>query len=268
MAPIVLPFLKWAGGKRWLTPLANSLSFDGTYIEPFVGSGAMFFAVTPAKAILSDANQELIDAYKVVRDTPHLIESLLRDHQAAHSIEHYYQVRKMVPDEIVERSARFIYLNRTCWNGLYRVNKKGEFNVPIGTKSTVVMPTDNWVGTAAALKNARLVASDFESSIDKAKAGDLIFADPPYTVKHNLNGFLKYNESIFTWDDQLRLHACLMRARRRGVKVVLTNAAHQSIIDLYRKTFDIKYLSRASVLAGKASARGRFEELLITSNHD
>ncbi|WP_395321065.1 DNA adenine methylase [Variovorax sp. UC74_104] len=265
---IVLPFLKWAGGKRWLTHLSSSMTSSGTYIEPFVGSGAMFFAIKPKKAMLSDANRELIEAYKSVRDDPILIEHLLREHQAAHNKEHYYRVRKNIPLDAVERSARFIYLNRTCWNGLYRVNKRGEFNVPIGTKSAVLMASDNWSGAAALLRKVQLIAGDFEQAIDKAVSGDLVFADPPYTVKHNLNGFLKYNEFIFSWEDQLRLYACLLRAKRRGVKVVSTNAAHQSIWELYKEEFDIEYLSRASVLAGKASARGRYEEFLITSNHE
>lgn len=264
----VLPFLKWAGGKRWLTYLTDDFRFSGKYIEPFAGSGAMYFALKPKKAVLCDANDDLILTYRMVRDRPEAIGDLLRKHQEKHSHNHYYEVRANMSIEGIERAADFIYLNRTCWNGLYRVNRRGLFNVPIGTKNTVMLPSDDWLGVSRLLKGTKLISGDFEDAIRLAKPGDLIFADPPYTVKHNLNGFVKYNESIFAWQDQVRLATALASAAARGVVIVSTNAAHQSVMDLYGKPFAIQKLNRRNVLAGKASARGVYEELLITANYE
>jgi DNA adenine methylase len=120
-------------------------------------------------------------------------------------------------------------LNRTCFNGIYRVNLRGAFNVPKGTKSAVVLPTDDFSEAQRLLRRAKLLDGDFEEVIDQAQSGDLVFADPPYTVRHNNNGFIKYNEKLFSWDDQERLARVLTRAAKRGVKVVATNADHREI---------------------------------------
>ncbi|WP_251878434.1 Dam family site-specific DNA-(adenine-N6)-methyltransferase [Achromobacter sp. Marseille-Q4954] len=266
----VVPFLKWAGGKRWLIPsidLPNLQKYEN-YIEPFLGGGALYFSLLPKHAILSDKNPDLIETYAAIKTNPGKIASRLDVHQRLHSAEHFYQVRAAVPVNKFDRAARFIYLNRTCWNGLYRVNKKGQFNVPIGTKTNVNLDTDDWVETSKSLKSATITHQDFEISIDMAQDGDLVFADPPYTVKHNNNGFVKYNESIFSWQDQIRLKDCLLRAARRGATIILTNAAHDSIRDLYAHGFKIKVLERASVLSGSSASRGRFQELFITANYE
>lgn len=259
------PFLKWAGGKRWLSNKIVELAQPllGKYIEPFLGSGAVFFALRPTQAILSDANFELINAYQAIRSDPEKIAQLLRVHQRLHSKDYFYQMRSYKPRCEFRMAARFIYLNRTCWNGLYRVNLSGKFNVPIGTKSTVIMPTDDWPAMSDLLKSAKLVCGDFESSIEEAEKGDVVFADPPYTVKHNLNGFIKYNDALFSWGDQVRLRDTLLRARQRGARVIVTNAHHASIRELYQKHFLLEPVARASVLAGSSAHRGRYEELLI-----
>jgi DNA adenine methylase len=231
----LVPFLKWAGGKRWLAPSLDSLRRpQGKYFEPFLGGGAMYFALEPRRAVLADMNGDLIDTYRCIRDHPAEVESQLKWHADRHSDDHYYEVRQQSPRNPINRAARFIYLNRTCWNGLYRVNQKGTFNVPRGTKDAVLMSTDKWTALAQRLSSAALLTQDFEETISCAQDGDVIFADPPYTVKHNLNGFLKYNESIFSWEDQVRLCHALTSAADRGVTVVLTNAAHSSVRDLYR----------------------------------
>ena len=187
------PFLKWAGGKRWLAPrISNAVKYiGGRYIEPFLGSGAIFFALRPANALLSDANEELINAYIAIRDDPQKVYSLLKTHQRRHCVTYFYQIREYQPREKYHRAARFIYLNRTCWNGLYRVNLEGTFNVPIGTKSNVLMTSDDWPAVSKLLSSVEITSHDFEAAIDTAAQGDLVFADPPYTVKHNLNGFIK-----------------------------------------------------------------------------
>jgi DNA adenine methylase len=220
------PFLKWAGGKRWLASRVIQLAtpIRGRYIEPFLGGGAIFFALRHQSALLSDVNAELINAYAAVRDDHERVFSLLKTHQSRHSTEYYYQMRDYKPRCEFRQAARFIYLNRTCWNGLYRVNRQGRFNVPIGTKTTVLMPTDDWTSISQLLTSAEIKCGDFEASVSAAEAGDLVFADPPYTVKHNFNGFIKYNDSLFSWNDQVRLRDALLAAKRRGATVILTNS--------------------------------------------
>jgi DNA adenine methylase len=259
------PFLKWAGGKRWLVPrLVKTLPpYSGRYIEPFLGSGAVFFAIHPSSALLSDANEDLIETYGAIRDDHIQVFELLKTHQRKHSEEYFYQMREYKPRDPYRKAARFIYLNRTCWNGLYRVNLDGVFNVPKGTKSTVLLDTDDWPAIAKTLQGVEIRCQDFETSIDSSSKGDLIFADPPYTVKHNLNGFIKYNNALFSWDDQIRLRDALSRAKDRGVHVIATNAYHESVRGLYREGFSLEALSRSSVLAGSAKHRGRYNELLI-----
>ena len=260
----VVPFLKWAGGKRWLVsgyPNLFPTQFD-RYIEPFLGSAAVYFHLSPKRALLTDINPELINVYQVIQDDWEALFRRLQDYQRNHSDEFYYAVRAANPVNRIGRAARFIYLNRTCWNGLYRVNKRGVFNVPRGTKDSVILDTDDFEAVSKLMKNATIKVADFEQSIDEAAKGDLLFVDPPYTAKHNQNGFLKYNENIFSWEDQLRLKCALKRADDRGVLMVLTNANHKSVRDLYTG-FRKQTLSRQSVLAAKSSARGATEELIV-----
>lgn len=261
----ILPFLKWAGGKRWLANSYTHLLPEkfGCYYEVFLGSGAIFFSLRPNKAVLSDTNKELIECYCAIRDEWEAVVGHLTIHHRKHSAQYYYQMRSSKPRTQSTRAARFIYLNRTCWNGLYRVNLEGKFNVPIGTKNNVFLDSDNFEDLSHLLQDTELIASDFESVIENAKSGDLIFADPPYTVRHNLNGFIKYNEKIFHWNDQVRLRDCLIRASDRGCLVFLTNANHPSITKLYKKHFDITSLERSSIIAARSSNRGKCEELVI-----
>ncbi|UQI40951.1 DNA adenine methylase [Vreelandella venusta] len=262
---IVLPFLKWAGGKRWLVkdhPDIFPKKFN-TYIEPFLGSGSVFFHLKPEQALLSDTNQELITTYKAIRNRNRKVRSLLEEYHQKHSKEFYYFMRAQTPQTQEEVAARVIYLNRTCWNGLYRVNLRGQFNVPIGTKKNVILDTDDFGTTAKLLRRSKISHSDFEAVIDKAEEGDFVFVDPPYTVKHNLNGFVKYNEKLFSWDDQVRLKESILRAANRGAKVLLTNANHESILDLYKLPNKTKVLKRSSVISGTSQHRGKYEELTI-----
>lgn len=261
----VAPFLKWAGGKRWLVDRHGKLfpDFCGRYIEPFLGGGSVFFHLRPKNAIISDLNSELILCYTQIRDDPKALQSLLAEHQASHCTEYYYQVRSQNLADATERAARFIYLNRTCWNGLYRVNAKGDFNVPIGTKSKILYHDSEFSDVSEALSGVDISARDFEETINEARNGDLVFVDPPYTVKHNFNGFLKYNENIFSWNDQLRLRDSVQKAAERGASVIVTNAAHSSIYDLYRDIGEIHTLDRQSVLAGNRQKRGPVQEIVV-----
>lgn len=261
----VLPFLKWAGGKRWLTESHRHLITRRyqRYIEPFLGSGAVFFKLQPPSAILCDKNSQLIETYGAIRDDWEKVSDHLRLHHRKHNKEHYYRIRSAKLRTPATRAAQFIYLNRTCWNGLYRVNLQGKFNVPIGTKTNACLATDDFEKIARSLQNAVLSADDFEVPLSAAGIGDFVFIDPPYTVKHNYNGFVKYNESIFSWDDQVRLRDAVVAARARGADVLVTNACHQSIKDLYAGVGEHEVLVRSSVIAGKARSRGKYEELII-----
>lgn len=259
------PFLKWAGGKRWF--VANHANLlprrFKRYVEPFLGSGAVFFHICPKKAVLGDVNRELIDTYVAIKENWVLVYRYLKDHQRKHSRDYYYRIRSSRPKSLASHAARFIYLNRTSWNGLYRVNKEGVFNVPIGTRSSVIFGKDCFDKISEALKEAELYAYDFERLIDIADDGDFLFIDPPYTVRHNNNSFIKYNEKLFSWFDQERLFYALERAKRRGVQIVGTNAYNQSVRELYEGNFETLALKRNSLIASKTEARDKFEELLI-----
>jgi DNA adenine methylase len=260
----VAPFLKWAGGKRWLVRDSREVfhvPFE-RYIEPFVGSGAVFFSLCPAAAIISDTNEELIITYRAVQTDWRTVWSELERMQKAHSKDFYYAARGSKPETDTGRAARFLYLNRTCWNALYRVNRQGEFNVPMGTKTDILAGGD-LSACAAVLLNTELAVCDFADTMRRAGEGDLVFVDPPYTVRHNINGFLKYNQKLFTWDDQIRLRDEVISAQSRGAKVVVSNAAHESVKALYEGVGHIRVLERASVISGKNSGRRREQEILV-----
>lgn len=237
--------------------------FEGRYFEPFLGGGAVFFHAQPRCSVLSDANERLIELYVVIRDQREEFEKLLKKHARRHSREYYYETRAKKPNKPITRAAQFLYLNRTCWNGLYRENLKGQFNVPIGTKQTVMLGNDDFSAWSEALKGVRLECLDFEAAIDEAGTGDFLFVDPPYSVRHNANGFVKYSQKIFAWKDQFRLCDSLKRAVERGASFAMTNADHESIIDLYSE-FERRQLQRHSVIAGQPNYRARSTELLVT----
>lgn len=266
-----VPFLKWAGGKRWLVtsyPDFFPNSFN-TYIEPFLGAGSVYFHLQPEKAILGDFNHELIATYRAIQTEWEALQNSLRYRQRRHreDDDYYYQLRARTPSALIQRASRLIYLNRTCFNGIYRVNQKGEFNVPRGTKDKVLIETDDFEGMSKLLGGAELVAGDFEKLVDRAQPGDFVFADPPYTVLHNYNGFRKYNEVLFSWADQERLAEALSRAAGRGAKILCTNANHSSLRNLYsRPEFTLEVVSRASRISAANTSRKHFEELIIRSN--
>lgn len=262
------PFLKWAGGKRWLWRQCGHLFTQGfkKYYEPFLGGGAVFLNLQPTEALLSDANEELINVYVQIRDHWRAIQNRLHVHHRNHSRDYYYEIREIPPGDELDRAARFLYLNRTCWNGLYRVNRSGKFNVPIGSKSEVIMESDDFSKISRILNGVEIKKMDFAEAISRAKKDDLVYVDPPYTVNHNLNGFLKYNEKIFSWHDQERLAEAVKNAGRRGAKVIVSQADHASIRDLYLGIGKISPISRTSVLAANPSKRRQTTELLILLN--
>lgn len=263
--PDLLPFLKWAGGKRWLVDRFPEFFELGNarYVEPFLGSGAVFFRLAPSSALLSDTNAELINAYRCIRSRPDLVRRHLASHQLQHCHEHYYVTRQRQTRSRYTAAARFIYLNRTCWNGLYRVNLKGEFNVPIGSKVNVLLDSDNFRLIAGQLAAATIKEDDFEATLKDCGEGDFVYCDPPYTVQHNYNGFVKYNEKLFSWGDQIRLRDCVAKASARGARVLVSNACHKSLLDLYDGVGKITKIDRCSVISGLPAGRGKYEEMVV-----
>jgi len=262
------PFLKWAGGKRWLVSEYDAwLREDAKkYIEPFLGSGAVFFHLQPKVAILSDLNAELVSTYTALRDMPVKVKRHLQTHHRLHSNDYYYHIRQQIPRTVATQAARFIYLNRTCFNGLYRVNLQGVFNVPRGTKEKVILPSDDFEKVSALLKNTDLASCDFADTIDRAKNGDFLYIDPPYTVRHNNNNFLKYNERIFSWADQKRLADCLAKAAKRGACIFISNADHPCIHELYQADYWQRMtVTRFSRLASSSKHRKGTTEAVISN---
>lgn len=265
------PFLNWPGGKRWL--VSNYQHYikpgQGCHIEPFIGSGTVFFHFCPNDAIIADKNTRLTETYIAIKDDYEKVLSYLKIHDKNHCAEYYYKVRSRECRTPHTRAAQFIYLNRTCFNGIYRVNQKGKFNVPIGTKTHVLKDDDDFCQWALALQNASIYAHDFSKTISLADRGDFVYADPPYTVQHNNNSFVKYNEQMFSWEEQEKLCQCLEEANDRGARILISNADHESIWRLYNSdVWKIQKVERFSGLAASRNNRKQITEVLISNYFD
>jgi len=257
------PLLKWPGGKRNLLnsilPLVPA-SFK-RYYEPFLGGGALFFALEPQEAFLSDKNAELIHVYVQIRDNPDLVIRALR--KLKNSKGNYYSIRSSNPRGDASRAARFIYLITLAFNGIYRVNLNGEFNVPYGYKKYLDPCDAERIRRASALLSKSVIHDqDFEEALAGADKGDLVYLDPPYTVAHGNNGFVKYNAKIFSWDDQLRLARVANNLAAKGCTVIVSNADHASIRKLYRD-FAATILERNSTIAASSDFRSRVTECIF-----
>ncbi len=262
------PFLRWAGGKRWLVPEVLKLIGDtpvDRYHEPFLGGGSVFFALTPTgKVFLSDLNADLIEVYRQVRDDPRKVAELVARYE--NTSESYYKARSASPETAVERAARFIFLNHTSYNGIFRVNLRGEYNVPFGHRKHLNIPDEAWLHRASRrLQGVEVYGRDFENAIAEVQEGDLVFLDPPYTVAHNNNGFVKYNQHLFSFEDQKRLAESVKMISDRGARFILTNAAHVSIDELFSPLARRLDVSRRNSIGGKNATRGRVEEYVFTN---
>jgi DNA adenine methylase len=257
------PFLRWAGSKRaYLSQIVSALpDHIGTYWEPFLGSGSLFFLLNAERAVLSDASAPLVGTYRAVRDGPSAVMRYLRDMPV--NRESYYRIRAAHYPNRFQRAARFIYLNKTCWNGLYRVNSRGEFNVPYGSPSSSpkLADIDNLKACSVALQGVGLYAQDFSLIESDVEEGDLVYLDPPYVTRHNNNGFVDYNEKLFSWADQERLARLAASILDRGATVVVSNADHLDVRHLYPR-FRAVTFSRNSTLASDGAKRGRVIEAL------
>jgi len=240
----------------------------GAYHEPFIGGGAFYFALMASntisgEAFLSDTNETLIGAYLGVRNqVEHVIEHL-RVHTGQHSREHYYEVRSHVPTRRAESAARIIYLNRTCFNGLYRENSKGGFNVPMGSYiNPRICDVENLRACSEALKRAHVAARPFETVLDYAKPGDFVYFDPPYVPLSATSSFTAYSKGGFGEDSQRRLAGVFAELARRGVKVLLSNSETPLVRDLY-KGFRIETVYATRLVNSRADRRGKVAEVLV-----
>lgn len=263
--PRLRPVVKWPGGKSALVDsLLNILprTFNH-YYEPFAGSAAVFLALLPPDATISDRNYELINFYEVLRTHPlRLFESISR---LPNNSTTYYRLRGSTPASSFQQARRFLYLNRTCFGGLYRLNRSEAFNVPFGKNGRTVLPDrDRFMTVAKAFQGVSLRCDDFQTVLSNANRGDLVYFDPPYTVAHNNNGFLRYNATLFSWKDQERLKSTVDILTANGVSVVVTNADHPSLRNLYRG-YNMKSLVRASTLSARPQLRRPTTELLVTN---
>lgn len=264
---IVRPYLRWAGGKNWLVKhlkcILNNIDINN-YHEPFLGGASIFLSLDlPNQAFLSDFNEELINSYEVLRDDPmQLLDAMSK---FKNTEEDYYKIRKYRPRTRINKAARFIYLNQTSFNGIYRVNLNGEYNVPYGYRSKEFIDKETLLSVSNALQNVHLQCGDFDLIKKNLRAKDLVFLDPPYTVAHNKNGFVKYNQKIFSWDDQIRLSKLIAFIEDIGAYYILTNAYHESILDLYKNVGTHLLLERYSLIGGKNAKRAPYEEILITN---
>ncbi len=263
------PFVKWVGGKRQLLPsiaeiVTPRLKAGATYHEPFIGGGAVFFHLQPKRAVLTDSNERLIRTYRGIKKDVEGVIRRLRSYP--HDKDFYLETRARNIDtaDDVDVAAWFIYLNRTGYNGLYRVNSRNVFNVPFGDyKNPTICDADNLRACSRALKGARIEKRDFEGVLSRAVRGDFVYFDPPYVPLTATSRFTDYTSDGFSDAEQVRLRDVALALKKRGVSVLLSNSSAQRVHDLYGDHFEIQEaLARRSVNC-KPNGRGRITELLI-----
>jgi DNA adenine methylase len=259
------PFIKWVGGKTSLLPelLKHVPERVRRYREPFVGGGALFFATAPRHAVLSDNNPELVHAYRLVRDNAPGVLDELSHH--VYERAHFEAVRALEPARLrpAERAARFIYLNKTCFNGLWRVNRAGRFNVPIGRyKDPRFCDRATLLRASEALRGVEILHQPFEEALALAGRGDFVYLDPPYDPVSATASFASYTAGGFNWDDQKRLAAACISLNRRGVRFLLSNSATDRIRELYEH-FEQRIVRAPRHINSKAGGRGHVDEILV-----
>lgn len=264
------PFLKWAGGKRSLAPQIVELfpKTIKTYYEPFVGGGAVFWSLDPEsydRAALNDFNSELMNVYKVVRDFPDELLDQVKHLNVTKDV--YLRLRKRLPESFspVRRAARTLFLNKTCFNGLYRVNKQGIFNVMWGDyKNPVIADSENIQACSSVLSMVKLTSLDFEAAVKDAKVGDVVYFDPPYVEVSRTSNFTSYTSSGFGMEAQARLAQVFRDLADKGVRVVASNSDTPPVRDLYQG-WELHEVQARRNINSKADRRGPVGELLIVS---
>ena len=270
------PFVKWAGGKRQIIDKLKEFvpkEFN-TYYEPFVGGGALLFELSPKSAVINDSNKELMNIYTCIKDEEKFVKMCqeLNHYETKHSEEFYYDIRdkdknKEKYEKIVDykKAARTIYLNKACFNGLYRVNSKGEFNVPFNKKNKVNTYDSQNLGIIHSYFNfndVKILCTDFEEAVRDAKSGDFIYFDPPYDS--DTETFNSYTEEGFKKQDQVRLANCFKDLASRGCFVMLSNHNTELVNELY-KDYNIHVIKAKRVINSKGNKRGSVEEVIITN---
>ena len=270
------PFVKWAGGKRQLIPILNEnlpKSF-GTYYEPFLGGGALLFHILTErkgqKCNISDLNSDLILTYTTIRDRIDELISSLKNHEKnyqKYSKIYYYSVRESDPKNEIEKTSRLLFMNRTCFNGLYRVNSKGKFNVPLGRYTNPnIVNEDNLRSVSAILQSSKITikSRDFESSLRDAKKGDLVYFDPPYQPVSQTANFTSYTNKSFTYDDLNRLAELCLKLDSKGCKVLLSNSDSKEVAKIFSdKPWKInKIQANRSINSNSKKRTGHFELLI------
>jgi DNA adenine methylase len=267
---MIKPFLKWCGGKRQLLPIIRQYvpKEYNTYYEPFVGAGAVLFDLQPKKAIINDLNEELIDCYMSVRDNIEEVITYLKLFKDTK--EYYYSIRELDRNPSMDmlncsfRAARTIYLNKTGFNGIYRVNKSGYFNIPYGKHEPYEPDIETIKAVSQYLKNNNVLihSVDFEIAVEHTKAKDFIYLDSPYDTISDTANFTSYTKEGFTKDDQIRLRDCFKRMSDKDCYCMLSNAGTDFIKDLY-KDFNIVDIEATRMLNCKGDKRGKVSEVLI-----
>lgn len=272
------PFLKWAGGKRQLLPeIKKNLPKNierATYYEPFLGGGALLFELQPKKAIVNDSNPELINCYQVIKDSVEELIELLKVHKVHNCQEYYYEQREL--DRLqkkysklskIEKAARIIYLNKTCYNGLFRVNSKGYFNVPFGKYKNPNILDEAVLRAVNSYLNKNTVTflnNDFEAAVQDAKKGDFIYFDPPYDPVSDTASFTGYDLNGFNKDEQRRLKQVFDYLNAKGCNVMLSNSATEFVSELYEDYKETtKLVSATRSINSDAFKRGKIDEVLI-----
>ncbi len=273
------PFIKWVGGKRGLLKQLLPLfpkDFND-YYEPFLGGGAIFFELSSQgllkgkRVVLSDINAELINSYRVVKEKPEQLIQNLKEYKKLHSKEFYYKIRELDRKESfkelsdLDRATRFIYLNKTCFNGLYRVNRKGYFNTPIGSyKNPNIADSSAILDASEALQSVTIKHCSFEYVLKSAKEDDFIYFDPPYYPLNRTSNFTSYDSNSFLEDEHIKLFGVFEKLALRGVKVAESNSKTSFIEDLYKR-YNINIVTANRFINSKSSNRGKIEEVLIRS---
>lgn len=273
------PFLKWAGGKRQLLPIINKFIPQFTqYYEPFIGAGAVLLAIQPVNSTINDTNSELVNCYQVIKKSPQKLLELCQRHQAKNSKEYFYHLREQdrqndfTARSSVERAARIIYLNKTCFNGLFRVNRKGQFNVPYGNYAnpTIADPeVIKAVSTYLNQGNVNILSGDFEQAVAMAKPGAFIYFDPPYYPLSSTSSFNSYSLNGFGETEQIRLKKLCDNLSDKGCKILLSNSSALFIRDLYSDSrYQIEAVDAARSINSVSSKRGKIKELLIHNKYE
>ena len=270
------PFVKWAGGKRQLISVLNENlpnSF-GTYFEPFLGGGALLFNMltenNKQKCIISDLNSDLVLAYATIRDNVDDLISSLKQHEKYYqkdSKSYYYSVRESAPKKEIEKTSRLLFLNRTCFNGLYRVNSKGKFNVPLGKYTNPnIVNEENLRSVSHVLKSSKvkIQCRDFEAVLRDVKKGDLVYFDPPYQPVTETANFTSYTNKNFTYDDLNRLFELCTKLDKKGCNVLLSNSNSKEVVDIFsKKPWKIsKIKANRSINSNSTKRTGHFELLI------